>query len=294
MNTENEKKDFDPEFLPDDEAGKPPRTLAEILEQDTAAAFFVKNSGLNKTAMIALMEDLSPQELETLDQHRPLILDLNEDLLERIIRLQRENDQLQAMALVDSLTGLYNSRFFTLQLEKEMARTRRTGLPCSLLMLDLDNFKAINDSRGHVEGNRFLTATAANLRENVRSNDTVCRYGGDEFAVIMPATGLYEACWIANRLIKALREMAEPLALGVSLSAGAAEYTTLVDWDLQEFVQSADSALYEAKGQGKNRLAVRGRTVPDLDETGMVSSEEKEALFGIKDQLEQKGEEGGE
>jgi two-component system, cell cycle response regulator len=288
MITEQEKKGFDPEIHPDNEAGKPSRTLVEILKQESGAAFVVNGEKLNKTAVIALVGDLSPQELEELDQYRPLFLDLNEDLLGKIIQLQKENDNLQALALVDSLTGLYNNRFFNLQLEKEMARTRRTGLPCSLLMLDLDNFKAINDSKGHVEGNRFLATISANLRENVRSNDTVCRYGGDEFAVIMPATGLYEACWIGNRLITAVREIAAPLALGVSLSAGAAEYTTQVDWDLQEFVQVADSALYEAKGQGKNRLAFRGRSVPEMDVTGMVSSEEKEALFGIKEQLEQK------
>ncbi len=267
------------------------RTLAEILKGQEAAAFLFHSRRLKKKVVIALMEDFSPQDLEALDRFKPLMLDLEADLLEKIIELQKENDQLQALTLVDSLTGLYNNRFFTLQLEKEMARTRRTGLPCSLLMLDLDNFKALNDNLGHVEGNRFLIAVAVNLRENVRSNDTVCRYGGDEFVVIMPATGLYEASRIAGRLIRNVQEIAEPLALGVSLSGGLAEYTTMVSWDMQEFVRAADSALYEAKGQGKNRLVVKGRAVSALMETGLVSGEEKEALLAIKDHLDQKGEE---
>ena len=267
------------------------RTLAEILKGQEAAAFLFHSRRLKKKVVIALMDDFSPQDLEALDRFKPLMLDLEEDLLEKIIELQKENDQLQTLTLVDSLTGLYNNRFFTLQLEKEMARTRRTGLPCSLLMLDLDNFKALNDNLGHVEGNRFLIAVAVNLRENVRSNDTVCRYGGDEFVVLMPATGLYEASRIAGRLIRNVEEIAEPLALGVSLSGGLAEYTTMVSWDMQEFVRAADSALYEAKGQGKNRLVVKGRAVSALMETGLVSGEEKEALLAIKDHLEQKGEE---
>ena len=267
------------------------RTLAEILKGQEAAAFLFHSRRLKKKVVIALMEDFSPQDLEALDRVKPLMLDLEEDLLEKVIELQKENDQLQTLTLIDSLTGLYNNRFFTLQLEKEMARTRRTGLPCSLLMLDLDNFKALNDNLGHVEGNRFLIAVAVNLRENVRSNDTVCRYGGDEFVVLMPATGLYEASRIAGRLIRNVEEIAEPLALGVSLSGGLAEYTTMVSWDMQEFVRAADSALYEAKGQGKNRLVVKGRALSALMETGLVSGEEKEALLAIKDHLEQKGEE---
>lgn len=294
MSTEIEKKASNPEDLPAQEGERPPRTLAEVLKHNPAAALILKSRGLKKKAVIALVEDLSPQELEALDPHRPLLIDLEDDLLDKILELQKENDHLQSMVLIDGLTGLYNDRFFTLQLEKEMARTRRTGLPCSLLMLDLDNFKAINDTRGHVEGNRFLATVSANLREIVRSNDTICRYGGDEFAVIMPATGLYEASWIANRLIGTVREIAAPLALGVSMSAGAAEFTTMVDWDIQGFVQAADSALYEAKGLGKNRLAVKGKALPAVDESGMVSAEEKEALFAIRDSLEQKGEEDGQ
>jgi two-component system cell cycle response regulator len=300
-----DKKDFnqigvintlpDPEILVQEDSallrvGKQGRTLAEILKGQEAAAFLFHSRLLKKKVVIALVEDLPPQDLEALDRFKPLILDLEEDLLEKIIELQKVNDQLQTLTLIDSLTGLYNNRFFTLQLDKEMARTRRTGLPCSLLMLDLDNFKAVNDIHGHVEGNRFLVAVAVNLRESVRSNDTVCRYGGDEFVVIMPATGLYEASRIADRLLRNVRNIADPLALGVSMSGGMAEYTTMVSWDMQEFVRAADSALYEAKRQGKNRLAAKGKAVPASVEPEMVSREEKESLFAIKNHLKQEGE----
>jgi diguanylate cyclase (GGDEF)-like protein len=270
-------------------SGKPGRNLADILGKGKAAAFLLDCRRLKKKAFIALVENLSSKEREALDRLNPLVLDLEDDLLEKVMELQRDNAQLQSLALVDGLTGLYNNRFFTIQLEKEMARTRRTNLPCCLLMLDLDNFKAINDTLGHVEGNRFLASVAVHLREMVRSNDTVCRYGGDEFAVIMPATGLSEATPIAGRLIRAVKKQAAPLRLGVSLSVGAAEYTTITDWGLQEFVRAADSALYEAKRQGKNRLAVKGKPMPTPSETGMVSTEEKEALFAIKGHLERKG-----
>jgi diguanylate cyclase (GGDEF)-like protein len=266
-------------------------TLADILRGKEATAFLFKTRALGKKAIITIVDDLSNHEREALYPVKPLTLNLEDDLLEKIVELQAENNHLRNLVLVDSLTGLYNNRFFTVQLEKEMARTRRTGLPCSLLVMDLDNFKALNDNLGHVEGNRFLITVATSLQEIVRSNDTICRYGGDEFTVIMPATGLYEASRIADRLIKAVHEISEPMGFGVSLSAGVAEYTTRSSWDMTAFIEETDSALYEAKRQGKNRLAVKGKPGPAMGETGMVSGEEKEALFAIKDHLQQKGEE---
>ncbi|MBA4394855.1 MAG: hypothetical protein C0407_14990 [Desulfobacca sp.] len=239
---------------------------------------------------MALLEDLSPQDLEALYEQKLLTIELEDDLLEKIIALQKDNNKLKDMALVDGLTGLYNNRFFTTQLEKEMSRTRRTGLPCSLLVMDLDNFKTLNDTLGHVEGNLFLVAVASVFRGGLRSSDTICRFGGDEFTVIMPATILLEATRVADRLIIAVQEMAKPLGLGISLSAGVGEYTTTSSLDLNTFLQTIDSALYEAKRLGKNRLAVQGKAGPALDERERVGSEEKEALLAIKDHLQQKGE----
>jgi len=266
------------------------KTLAEIIKGHEAAVFLFDSRTLKKKAVIALLEDLSPQEQEAFEQLRPLTLELEDDLLEKIIELKDENNQLQAMALIDGLTGLYNTRFFTSQLGKEMSRTRRTGLPCSLLMMDLDNFKTLNDTLGHMEGNHFLVALAEALRENLRTGDTLCRFGGDEFTVIMPATNLFEAALVADRLIKVVQVIAEPLGLGVTLSAGVGEYTTTSSLSPEELVQAADSALYEAKRSGKNRFVLFGKVEPFLDETSMVSVEEKEALFAIKDHLQQKGE----
>jgi diguanylate cyclase (GGDEF)-like protein len=266
------------------------KTLAEILKGHEADAFLFDSRTIKKKALIALLEDLSPQEQEAIHQLRPLTIELEEDLLEKIIELKEEINQLQAMALIDGLTGLYNNRFFSSQLEKEMARTRRTGLPCTLLIMDLDNFKTLNDTLGHLEGNHFLVAVAGVLRESLRTSDTICRFGGDEFTVIMPATNLYEAGRAADRLIKAVQVIAEPLGLGVSLSAGAGEYTATSSLSLNEFVQTTDSALYEAKRCGKNRLAFSGKAEPIPDETSMVSVEEKEALFALKEHLQQKGE----
>lgn len=290
LNQPNRAESVPPESPADKAEGQQGRTLAEILRHEKATVFFFDSPTLKKKAVIALLEDFSPQEQEALYPLQPLIIDLDDNLLEKILELQKDNNQLQSLALVDGLTGLYNNRFFTNQLDKEMSRTRRTGLPCCLLMMDLDNFKTLNDTLGHIEGNRFLVAVAEVFRESLRSSDTICRFGGDEFTVIMPATNLYEAVRVADRLIKAVKKIADPLELGVSLSAGVGEYNTTSTIKLNEFIQAADAALYEAKRSGKNRLAVPGKAQPSMDEKGMVSVEEKEVLFALKDLLQQKGE----
>jgi diguanylate cyclase (GGDEF)-like protein len=286
-----EKQALIPEIPPHEEEGKREKTLAEILRHRGTGLIFFNSLAQKKKAVIALLEDLSPEEQEALLPLQSLTVDLEDDLLEKVLELQQENYRLQALALVDGLTGLYNNRFFTTQLEKEMSRTRRTGLPCSLLMMDLDNFKALNDTLGHLEGNRFLISVANVLRESLRSADTICRFGGDEFTVIMPATNLYESVRVADRLLKAVQALAEPLGLGISLSAGVCEYTAASPLSLHELVHATDSALYEAKRSGKNQVTVQGKVEPTFDESGMVSVEEKEALFALKDHLQKQGEE---
>jgi diguanylate cyclase (GGDEF)-like protein len=206
-------------------------------------------------------------------------LTLKDRLLEKIRDLRRENMRLRSLALIDNHTGLGNKRFFWMQLETEMARTKRTGLSCTLMMIDLDNFKHLNDEFGHLEGDRLLEAFGKVMRENSRSTDLPCRYGGDEFALIMPATTVAHALKTAERLKKVLAGMPQKGDPPVSLSIGISEYTPLSHYSMREFVRAADEALYQAKKEGKDRITVDRNLKKTTFEENEVSSDEKDALF---------------
>jgi diguanylate cyclase (GGDEF)-like protein len=159
---------------------------------------------------------------------------------------------------VDDLTQVYNRRYFTEQLNRELDRARRYGSKVSLLLVDVDNFKLYNDTRGHVAGDTALGEVAAALSRSARTTDLVCRYGGDEFAVICPRTVKHDALTLADRLRKAVKETdlrpdlkagAQPL----SLSVGVATYPDDADESVA-LVEAADQALYRAKEEA-DRLA---------------------------------------
>lgn len=204
---------------------------------------------------------------------------VEEPLLQKMKELQEENTRLRALSLVDNLTGLSNKRFFWMQLETEMARTKRTGHPFTLMMIDVDNFKSLNDSLGHLEGDRFLEEFGRIVRENSRSTDMPCRYGGDEFALIMPATSVRDALKTGKRLMGIVAGMEQKSDPPVSLSIGISQYTSLSSYTAHELVDGADTALYEAKGEGKNQVRIDRNWKEITLEDGEVSHDEKDALF---------------
>jgi two-component system, cell cycle response regulator len=160
-----------------------------------------------------------------------------------------------------------------------MARTKRTGHSCTLMMIDLDNFKGLNDNLGHLEGDRFLEEFGRIIRDNCRSTDLPCRYGGDEFALIMPATSVGDALKTGDRLKNMLADMPQRSSPPVSLSIGIAEYSSFAAYSLSEFVSAADAALYEAKGGGKNQIRVDRNWKRVTLEESEVNRDEKDALF---------------
>jgi diguanylate cyclase (GGDEF)-like protein/PAS domain S-box-containing protein len=170
-----------------------------------------------------------------------------EDDVVRLLALLRRE------ALTDSLTGLANRRAFDERLAAELSRARRHHEPVSLALIDLDDFKALNDRHGHPEGDRALKRVAEIVRASVRAEDTAARLAGDEFAVILPSTAATAAQPVINRVAGAVA--GDPLlaGLGTTVSAGVAEAH---DEDAAALYSAADAALYTSKRAGGARVSV--------------------------------------
>jgi diguanylate cyclase (GGDEF)-like protein len=173
-------------------------------------------------------------------------------LVESNRRLMRE---LEALSRTDALTGLLNRRALDEHLERERARAQRHGLALSLALLDIDNFKPINDTYGHAVGDKLLRAFADHLSRLVRDGDSVYRHGGDEFAMLLPHTPAPGALDALHRVVKAVAHACfdlDGLRLQVTVSAGVASLPCAPAHDL---FAAADAALYDAKRAGRNRVA---------------------------------------
>jgi diguanylate cyclase (GGDEF)-like protein len=164
----------------------------------------------------------------------------------------------QRQAVTDELTGLFNHRRFQEVMTAEVERTKRFGQDLGLIMLDLDNFKQVNDEYGHLQGDLVLREVARVLRESSREIDEPARYGGEEMAVALPQTGLQGAYEFAERVRRRIEDLELPLldgsgTLRVTASFGAAALPRSADIDKDALVAAADAALYRAKRAGKNR-----------------------------------------
>ncbi len=201
--------------------------------------------------------------------------------LDEVEKLRRQITDLSELVLTDALTGLYNFRHFKYVLQAEMDRSKRSGIPTSMVMIDLDHFKQINDSYGHEVGNIVLKAVADILVSEVRTTDVVCRYGGEEFAIIFAETHLNLAVKVADRI----REMIAftPIAhdggeINVTASMGASVYMKSSILSTDDFVDSVDKYLYEAKASGRNCICHIDYN--DLRAVTEVGVDERAMLFG--------------
>jgi diguanylate cyclase (GGDEF)-like protein/PAS domain S-box-containing protein len=177
-------------------------------------------------------------------------------------RLQLE-DRLQRLSQQDGLTGLYNRRYFDQRLQAELRRLRRAGAPLTLLLLDIDHFKAYNDALGHLAGDDALRKVSAVLQDSLqREGDAACRYGGEEFAIILAGTGLEGGEHVAARIHAGIAALelphpASPLER-LSLSIGLAVLDPVRDEQPGELIARCDQALYSAKHEGRNRTCLWG------------------------------------
>jgi len=187
--------------------------------------------------------------------HRPLFLagivfDITEKT-ETQLELERRNRLLSEMSSRDGLTHVFNHRALMEILQAEMHKATATGRPLSVVLFDLDDFKNVNDTRGHVYGDRVLVTTARVIREQIRDADAIGRYGGEEFLLLLPDTGLEAAVKVADRIRRAIADETEREDLRVTVSGGAACFD---GQSPTELVHAADLGLYAAKRAGKNLI----------------------------------------
>ena len=165
-------------------------------------------------------------------------------------RLRGQLTQLTELATVDSVTGLFNRRYFETRLEAEVERARRQRQDLALLLIDIDDFKRVNDMRGHLEGDRILREVADLLRAGVRIFDICARYGGEEFVIVMPGASIAVAQQVAERIRVRIERSFSHESPSVTVSVGVGMLSTRATAD--ELVGIADRALIAAKKSGKN------------------------------------------
>lgn len=187
-------------------------------------------------------------------------------------------DKLCELSLKDPLTGLANRRYFQNVLGREIDVVARSGEPALLLMLDIDHFKKVNDRHGHPAGDAVLQAVAKTLTKCVRPMDTVARFGGEEFAIILPSCQGHYGHQVAERIRESASALTVTLPNGVSvkitISVGGAYAPRWVRSTSELWIDRADIELYRAKSEGRNRVCIDPQPVLS------VSAEEKSLLFG--------------
>jgi diguanylate cyclase (GGDEF)-like protein len=232
------------------------RSDARLSDQSIGAvlAFPLTSRGRRVAALIGLDREPSSREprlLPSMLRAVRVLLEPAASALDNALLLKRA----EALSVTDDLTGLHNSRYLNLVLRREAKRASRSGRPLSLVFLDLDGFKSINDSHGHLFGSRALVEAAAVVRSSARETDVAARFGGDEFAVVLPDTGGEGAFAVAERVRQRLAEHPfladDGLDIHLTASVGVA---TLPDVAVSpdELIQAADMAMYRVKQSGKN------------------------------------------
>ena len=212
--------------------------------------------GLNIGADDYLSKPFQDEELEARIFAALRVKAAHAELKERNHQLETMLHHVEALAITDPLTGLFNRRRFTDVLKREFAVTKRYKNTLSCLMIDLDHFKRINDQYGHDAGDQVLKEAARRIQSSLREVDVPSRYGGEEFAILLPHTGKREAFVVAERLRNAIKSVEFHFGgdtLRVSASIGISGNIDVPTGNAEDLVKAADLALYEAKRSGRDR-----------------------------------------
>ncbi|MGM0471205.1 MAG: diguanylate cyclase [Bacillota bacterium] len=207
--------------------------------------------------IIGLIPAVNTMMSHTFDEDDERFLSTLSNQVAVAIENARIYNQMEEMAIRDGLTGLYNHSYFQRTLSSELERVKRYNQQLSLLLLDIDNFKKVNDNYGHPVGDQVLKQLADKLKKITRQMDIVARYGGEEFAIILPETGTKGAKKLAKRINQAIREMVveeEGVKISITVSIGLTTYQDHLSQ--KELISRVDEALYQAKEEGKDRICI--------------------------------------
>lgn len=216
-------------------------------------------SGVEGLGRIGLWRRGSAGIPEGFSAHERQILQVAAGTLALALRNARTHQQFQALATRDGLTGLWNRRAFLEHLDRQFKTTQRYATPFSLILVDVDDFKRINDTLGHRAGDRVLRELAQRIQKDLREVDFPARYGGDELAILLPSTLPEQAAFVARRLCHRVAEQAFPVGshqVTITLSMGIASAPSSEIHTPEEMLEASDQALYEAKRLGRNRVVV--------------------------------------
>jgi len=259
------------------------RKLSQDLVDAGAISGILKAmDGQQNPGLAFVVKNLSASDLKKILNQVNLVLPLPSDSIETLKTLEdlvAQSRKLAELSVRDPLTSLFNVRHFMAQLRIEMDRVKRTERPCCLMMIDLDNFKPVNDKYGHQAGNEVLKTVAEIILNEVRTVDVVARYGGDEFTIILPDTTATSALMLAERIRQALMNDPRTSQYRITGSFGLAAYHYLDPLDLEAFIEHADLTMYQAKREGGNRVCI-WETDRVTEESTEVTASEKQVLFG--------------
>lgn len=237
-------------------SNKRPDLEQQLKDKDLEIAYYKK-----------IAEETGRNSIRQLAELSQMIYERNRAMAEREALLKKErqltadlnsiNESLRILATMDSLTGVFNRRTILESLEKELHRSHRYEKVFGIIIMDIDFFKMINDTYGHQTGDQVLRSVCDNIRENIRVNDVIGRYGGEEFLIIMPETDNDHAAIAAEKLRSAVESMSvsqESVHVKVTASFGVSSYRP--DDDTKMIIARADKAVYESKKNGRNRVTV--------------------------------------
>jgi diguanylate cyclase (GGDEF)-like protein len=219
----------------------------------------LRNARENETAQVKANQQLRALEavLEKRIEDRTAELNQsNQKLMEQLEYINSLQDKLRQEAVRDPLTGLFNRRHLNEMLPIEFARAKRSNAPLTIFLLDIDHFKSVNDTHGHQVGDVVLQMVSVALKKNVRLGDIVCRYGGEEFLLVMPGMKIEDArirAEILRTIVASQRMAGRDGPFGVTISIGAALYPQDSESE-EDLISMADEALYRAKQGGRNRV----------------------------------------
>ncbi|MGH1469807.1 MAG: sensor domain-containing diguanylate cyclase [Cellvibrionaceae bacterium] len=228
--------------------------LAERISREREDKEFAQAEVIDQKSSILIMQEKANVELEKNVRARTL------ELAKALTDLERANEELARVSTIDPLTQLYNRGFFDEAAKAELSRSSRTSASMSMILIDIDHFKEVNDNYGHVVGDKCLKLVAQCIAKVVsRASDVVARYGGEEFAIILPDTIEKNAMIVAERIRQAISEIAfinDGKAIKLTASFGVVGRTIVKGDTVEAFVNAADTALYLAKDNGRDRVEV--------------------------------------